>query len=134
VSSSNLSKIRKLNFSEYDAKKPRDNFAHCSTNNRLYSLWKAAISGFQATMLWAWKLKLHLYSAWAHRELYYANHYRLRSFPGECVTIMHNRMDHAKSASPMFSHKTRQFNIVCFSYGHVGTWSRRCSICPLRPT
>jgi hypothetical protein len=31
VSISNLSKIRKLNFPEYDAKKPRDNFACCST-------------------------------------------------------------------------------------------------------
>jgi hypothetical protein len=31
VSISNLSKIRKLNFLEYDAKKPRDNFACCST-------------------------------------------------------------------------------------------------------
>ena len=26
-----LSKIRKINFSKYDARKPRDNFARCST-------------------------------------------------------------------------------------------------------
>jgi hypothetical protein len=30
---SNLSKIWKLNFFEYDAKKPGDNFARCSTCN-----------------------------------------------------------------------------------------------------
>jgi hypothetical protein len=26
------------------------------------------------------------------------------------VTIMHNKMDHAKTASPMFSHKTKQLD------------------------
>jgi hypothetical protein len=38
VSISHLSKIRKMNFPEYDAKKPRDNFARCSTCDRLHSL------------------------------------------------------------------------------------------------
>jgi hypothetical protein len=66
LSLANLSKIRKLNFSEYDSKKPGDNFAQCSTCDRLYFLWKVAISGSQAVMLWARKLKLHLDSAWAH--------------------------------------------------------------------
>jgi hypothetical protein len=110
VSLVNLRKIRKLNFSEYDAKKPGDNFARCSTCDRLYSLRKAAISGSQAVMLWARKLKLHLDSAWVHRELYYANRYRSRFFPAECVTIMHDKMNHAKIASPVFSHKTKQLD------------------------
>ena len=30
VSTSQLNKIRKLNFPKYDAKKPGDNFGHCS--------------------------------------------------------------------------------------------------------
>jgi hypothetical protein len=110
VSSSNLNKIWKLNFSEYDAKKPGKNFALCSTCKRLQSLQKAAISRSQVAKLWARKLKLHLNSAWAHWELYYANRYRWQSFPGECVTIMHDKMDHAKIASPMFSHKTNKSN------------------------
>ena len=38
VSISYLSTIRKLNFPEYDAKKPVDNFTRCSTCDRLYSL------------------------------------------------------------------------------------------------
>jgi hypothetical protein len=110
VSLANLNKIQKLNFSEYDAKKPRDNFARCSTCDRLHFLRKAAISGSQAAMLWARKLKLHLDSAWAHRELYYANRYHLQFFPAECVTIMHDKMDHAKTACPVFSHKTKQLD------------------------
>jgi hypothetical protein len=35
---SNLSKIWKLNFPEYDAKKPGDNFSHCFICDRLYLL------------------------------------------------------------------------------------------------
>jgi hypothetical protein len=38
VSIINLSKIRKLNFPKYDMKKHGDNFARCSTYDRLHSL------------------------------------------------------------------------------------------------
>ena len=110
VSKSNLSKIRKLNFPEYDAKKPRDNFACCCTCNRLHSLRRIAVVGSQAAMLWAQKLKLHLQSAMAHRELYSANRYRSRFLPSECITIMHDKMDHAKIAFPIFSYKTKQLD------------------------
>jgi hypothetical protein len=110
VSISNLSRIRKLNFPEYDAKKPGDNFACCSTCDRLHSLQRTAILGSQAAMLWAQKLKLHLNSTMAHRELYSANCYRLQFFLGECVTIMHDKMDHSKTMSPVFLHKTKQLD------------------------
>ena len=45
-----------------------------------------------------------------HQELYYANRYHSRFFPVECVTIMHDKIDHAKTASPVFSHKTKQLD------------------------
>jgi hypothetical protein len=38
ASLSNLNKIRKLNFLEYDSKKPRDNFARYFTCDRLHLL------------------------------------------------------------------------------------------------
>jgi hypothetical protein len=98
---SNLSKIRKLNFPEYDAKKPEDNFAR----NRLHSLQKATISKSQAAMLWALKLKPHLNGAWAHWKLYHANHHCLRFFPSECVMIMRDN-----TTSPVFSHKKKQLD------------------------
>jgi hypothetical protein len=53
VSISNLSKIRKLNFPEYDAKKLGDNFARCSTCDRLHSFRRTTIAGSQVVMLWA---------------------------------------------------------------------------------
>ena len=43
VSISHFSKIRKMNFPKYDAKKPRDNFACCSTCDRLHSFQWTAI-------------------------------------------------------------------------------------------
>jgi hypothetical protein len=110
VSLSNLSKIRKLNFSKYVAKKLRDNFACCSICNRLHSLRKAAISSSQVQVLWAYRLKLHLNYAWAHQELYYANCYCLRFFLSECMTIIHDKMDHAKTTSLVILHKTKQLD------------------------
>jgi hypothetical protein len=110
VSISNLNKIMKLNFPEYDVKKPRDNFARCSTCDRLHSFQRTVVAGSQVAMLWAQKLKLHLQSAMAHWELYFANRYRSRLFPGECVTIMHDKMDYAKTTSLVFSHKTMQLD------------------------
>ena len=53
---------------------------------------------------------MHLNKAWAHRDLYAANRYRSKCFPHEFVTIMHDKMDHAKTASPVFSHKTKHLD------------------------
>ena len=53
---------------------------------------------------------MHLNKAWAHRDLYAANRYWSKCFPHECVTIMHDKMDHAKTASPVFSHKTKHLD------------------------
>jgi hypothetical protein len=57
--------------------------------------------------MWEVQLNVHLDSAMAHRELYYANCYRSQEMPDECVTIMHDKMDHSKTASPALSHKIK---------------------------
>ena len=53
---------------------------------------------------------MHLNKAWAHRDLYAANRYRSKCFPHECVTIIHDKMDHAKTTSPVFSFKTKHLD------------------------
>jgi hypothetical protein len=98
VSISSLNKIRKLNFPEYDTKKPGDNFARCSTYDRLHFFRRTSIARSQAAMLWERKLTLHINSAMAHRELYSANRYHSKFLPSECVTIIHDKMGHAKTA------------------------------------
>jgi hypothetical protein len=46
----------------------------------------------------------------AHWELYSTTYYRSRFLLGECMMIMHDKMDHAKIVFPAFSHKTKQLD------------------------
>ena len=73
LSVSNLSKIRRVSFPEYYAKKAGDNFARCSFCDELQSHKKLTQPGTQASLLWSKKIQVHLDSAFAHRDLYYLN-------------------------------------------------------------
>ena len=110
VSESNVNKIRRRSFEEYEAKKPGDNFAHCSSCDKYHSLRKLHQPRTQAALLVVTKLQMHLNKAWVHRDLYAANRYQSKCFPHECITIMHDKMDHAKTASHVFSHKTKHLD------------------------
>jgi hypothetical protein len=110
ISVSSLSKICRVSFSEYSAKKPGDNFARCSVCDRYILHRKLHQPGTTGAFLWQSRLDRHLGSAWAHRELYYGNRYRSINFPDDCVTIMHDKMDHAKTASPVLSHKPKHLD------------------------
>ena len=110
VSESNVNKIRRRSIKEYDAKKLGDNFVWCSSCNKYHSLRKLHQSGTHVALLVATKLQMHLNKAWAHCDLYVANRYRSKCFPHECVTIMHDKINHAKIASPVFSHKTKHLD------------------------
>ena len=49
----------------------------------------------------------HLACARAHRELYYFNRILSEDFLEKMLTIIHDKMDHSKPASPHYSHKTK---------------------------
>ena len=106
----NLSKIRHLSYLEYYAKKPGDNFARCSTCDDFQSQKKLTQPGTQASLLWSKKIQVHIDFAFAHRDLYYLNRYRSKLSPHEVVTIMHDKMDHSKTASPVLSHKVKHLD------------------------
>nr|PNR63282.1 hypothetical protein PHYPA_001707 [Physcomitrium patens] len=112
VSSPNLSKIRASRFPEFDVKRPGDNFVRCGTCDKYKELRKGAIGGSEQAMKWTRKLEKHLGIARAHREYCYAKQYYLQTYPDECVTIMHDKMDHAKTASPVFSHKNKELDAL----------------------
>ena len=57
--------------------------------------------------MWNKKLKAHLAGQQAHRELYYSTHMMSERFPDKVVSIIHDKMDHSKTASPHFSHKSK---------------------------
>ena len=84
-------------------KRPGDNFACCGTCDKYRELKKDAIGGSVLAQKWSRKLDKHLGIARVHREYYYALRYHLQTYPEECVTIMHDKMDHAKTASPVFT-------------------------------
>ena len=105
LSASNFSKIRHLSYPKYYAKKPRDNFEQCSTCDDFQSQKKLTQPRMQASLLWSKKMQVHIDVAFAHQDLYYLNQYRSKSSPHEVVTIMHDKMDHSKSASPVLSYK-----------------------------
>ena len=110
VLSLNLSKIRGLRFPKYDVKKPGDNFARCGTCDKYKELKKGVIAGFEQALKWFRKLDKHLAIARAHREFYYAKPYHSLIYPHECLTVMHDKIDHAKTASPVFSHKSKELD------------------------
>ena len=110
ISTLNLSKIKSTKFLEFDVKKAGDNFARCATCDKLNELVKGAISGSQIAMKWMRRLDRHLTIARAHRDVYYINRDLSFNKPHECVTIIHDKMDHSKTACPAFSHKSKELD------------------------
>ena len=110
ISVSNLSKIRRLSYPEYYAKRAGDNFARCSKCDEFQAQKKLTQAGTQASLLWSKKMKVHMDSAFAHRDLYYLNRFRSKESPHEVLTIMHDKMDHSKTASPALSHKVKHLD------------------------
>ena len=53
---------------------------------------------------------MHIAGQRAHRELYYANQFLSEKEPRKCVTIIHDKMDHSKTSSPHFSHKSKHMD------------------------
>ena len=110
VSSSTLSKIRGSRFLEYDVKRPGGNFARCRTCDKYKELGKGAIGGSEQALKWSRKLDKHLAIARAYRNYYYAMRYHSVTYLNECLTVMHDKMNHAKTASSVFSHKSKELN------------------------
>ena len=57
--------------------------------------------------MWTRELKIHLAGQQTHRKLYYANRMMSEKYPKKVLTIIHDKMNHSKIASPHFSHKSK---------------------------
>ena len=107
ISSSGLSNIRRASFPEYAPKARGDTFARCGLCDR-YKQLRCACTPFSFSQeKWCTLLNTHLLGQRAHRELYYANRHISEKYPDKMLTIIHDKMDHSKTASPHFSHKTK---------------------------
>ena len=105
-----MSKIRASRFSKYDVKRLEDNFAQCGTCNKYKELKKGAIGGSEQALKWSRKLDKHIAIARVHKEYYYAKQYHLLTYLHECLIVMHDKMDYAKTASLVFSHKSKELD------------------------
>ena len=107
ISTSGLSNIRRASFPEYAPKARGDSFAQCGQCDRLKQLRSACTLRSRAQEVWTKKLKMHLARQQAHRELYYANRMMSEKYSDKVLTIIHDKMDHSKTASLHFSHKSK---------------------------
>ena len=108
ISSSNLSKIRKESFLEYAPKGLGDSFAQFGTCDEYKQLRSACTPMSIQRKKWEKVLENHLAGQKVHRELYYAHRYIAEEYPEKMVTIIHDKkLDHSKTASPHFSHKSK---------------------------
>ena len=53
---------------------------------------------------------MHIAGQSAHRVLYYANRFLSQKEPEKCMTIIHNKIDHSKTSSLHFSHKSKHMD------------------------
>ena len=54
---------------------------------------------------------MHLIKQEAHCNAYYGTHSMSSSKLEKCLTIIHDKMDHAKTTSPCFASKTKNMDV-----------------------
>ena len=111
VSHTGLNWIRRESFSEFSTKKRGDNFARCGDCDDLKRMRSACTRGSGVYDVCQKRLDMHIAGQRVHREHYYANRFLSEKEPEKCVTIIHDKMDHSKTSSPHFSHKSKHMDL-----------------------
>lgn len=105
VSPSGLSRIRNESFPKYSPKSRGDSFARRGQCDKFKKLRAACTRGSRHADIWT--RRAHIDAQTSHRELYYANRQLSEKEPTKVLTIIHDKMDHSKTASLHFSHKKK---------------------------
>jgi hypothetical protein len=137
ISLSNLSAIKKAKFSEYITKRRGDKFARCSNCEKLKRLRDAHTMGTESYVAHQLNYFKHVNMQEAHRNDYYTNRALSISKPLEVLTVIHDKMDHAKTASPCFANRIKAtdgfFKLPVSVTGEHGNSlvgvSKYCSVC-----
>ena len=106
ISLSGLSNIRRDSFPEYAAKARGDSFARCGLCDK-YNQLRSTCVGEEAKSKWEELKKIHNKGQLAHRQYYYEKRDESIRSLDKMLCIIHDKMDHSKTASPHFSHKTK---------------------------
>jgi len=107
ISLSKLSVIKNQQFAEYITKRPGDKFARCSTCEKYKGLRDAHPIGTESHTRHQQKYIEHVNNQEAHRQDYYKNRALSIMRPNEVLTIIHDKMDHAKTACPCYARKIK---------------------------
>ena len=107
ISPSAVSYLRRSEFSDCIIKRRGDMFARCGTCDRRKQLRSAHAVGSTAYVYYADALQRHLAEQEAHRQAYYASRYLSIQKPDQVLTIIHDKMDHSKTASPCFANRNK---------------------------
>ena len=110
MSRTGLSRIRRESFSEFSTKKRGDNFAYSGNCDDLKQMRSACRRGSGAYDVCQKRLDMHIAGQRVHHELYYANRFLLKKESDKCLTIIHDKMDHSKTSSLYFSHKSKHMD------------------------
>ena len=107
ISTSGLSNIRRASFPEYGPKARGDSFARCGLCDTYKQLRSASTIFSGAASTWKELLNTHIDKQRSHRILYYCNRDTSIESPEKMLCIIHDKMDHSKTASPHLSHKSK---------------------------
>lgn len=107
ISQSSCSKIRKEHFSEYQIKRRGDNFARCGRCDELSALRNVHAHGSPGYKHANQLLSFHLREQEASRAHYYLSRALSCYRPEQLLCIMHDKVDHSKTASPCFATKNK---------------------------
>ena len=107
ISLSKLSVIKNQQFAEYITKRPGDKFARCTSCEKYKGLRDAHPIGTESHNKHQRKYIEHVNNQEAHRQDYYKNRALSIMRPNEVLTIIHDKMDHAKTACPCYARKIK---------------------------
>jgi hypothetical protein len=107
ISLSKLSVIKNQQFAEYILKRHGDKFARCTTCEKYKGLRDAHPIGTESHTRHQSKYIQHVNNQEAHRQDYYKNRALSIMRPAEVLTIIHDKMDHAKTACPCYARKNK---------------------------
>ena len=107
ISISTLSKIRNNYFKHYVKKRVGDNFARCEKCDSLAAIILQHVKGTAAHTGFSKQLEKHQTQQESARSAYRCMRALSIEHPREVLTIIHDKMDHGKTASPCFASKNK---------------------------
>ena len=107
ISLSKLSVIKNQQFAEYILKRPGDKFARCTACEKYKGLQDAHPIGTEFHTRHQRKYIEHINNQETHRQNYYKNRALSIIRPAEVLTVIHDKMDHAKTACFCYAHKIK---------------------------